>query len=249
MTTEEFSDEFDTLLNSHSNTESFGKTSNIIELDEYEKSVYLTKAQEELLISLYNGRNHLSESFEQTEELRKYLSDLVISWKTNTLYSDERNNPISKYSRTVLLPNNEVIEYPRVWYIIYEQVTFEDEALGCLNGTIANVVPVSHDDIYNILRNPFKGPSKKRVLRLDLRNAVLDQKNPIVELISKYNIKEYLVRYIGQPTPIILTDLGNTGLSINGITEKTECSLHPALHRVILDMAVGMAISSKGKSQ
>ena len=52
MTTEEFSNEFDTLLNSYSNTEGFGKTTNTIELDEYEKSVFLTKAQEDVVIDM-----------------------------------------------------------------------------------------------------------------------------------------------------------------------------------------------------
>ena len=47
MTTEEFSNEFDTLLNSYSVIGKFGKGENpsTIELDEYEKSVFLTKAQ------------------------------------------------------------------------------------------------------------------------------------------------------------------------------------------------------------
>ena len=35
MTTEEFSNEFDTLLNSYSTIEAFGKTPSTIELDEY----------------------------------------------------------------------------------------------------------------------------------------------------------------------------------------------------------------------
>lgn len=43
MTTEEFSNEFDTLLNSNSAIESFGNISDI-KLDEYEKSIFLTKA-------------------------------------------------------------------------------------------------------------------------------------------------------------------------------------------------------------
>ena len=46
MTCDEFSNEFDNLLNSYSKTNSFGKTNiaNAIELDEYEKSLFLTQA-------------------------------------------------------------------------------------------------------------------------------------------------------------------------------------------------------------
>ena len=83
MTTEEFSNEFDTLLNSHYTVEEFGKVPNTIELDEYEKSVFLTKAQEEIVIDLYNGKNQFGDSFEKTEEIRRYLSDLIKTYVTS----------------------------------------------------------------------------------------------------------------------------------------------------------------------
>ena len=50
MTNKEFSDGFSTLLNS------FDITPNIT-LDEYEKSTFLTNAQEQLIIDIYSGRN------------------------------------------------------------------------------------------------------------------------------------------------------------------------------------------------
>lgn len=48
MTTQEFSNTFDTLLNSYRDVKDFGKIhSNVsIELDEYEKSILLTQAQD-----------------------------------------------------------------------------------------------------------------------------------------------------------------------------------------------------------
>ena len=82
MTNEEFSNEFDTLLNSYSTIEAFGKIPSTIELDEYEKSVFLTNAQEELVISIYDGKNLSGESFENTEEARRSLSSLVKTFTT-----------------------------------------------------------------------------------------------------------------------------------------------------------------------
>ena len=84
MTTEEFSNEFDTLLNSYSVIDRFGKEGNLptIELDEYEKSVFLTKSQEEIIIDLYSGKNSFGDSFERTEEIRRYLSDLIKTYIT-----------------------------------------------------------------------------------------------------------------------------------------------------------------------
>jgi hypothetical protein len=51
MTSEEFSNEFDILLNTYA-------ADGVITVDEYDKSVFLTKAQESLVIDLYTGRLH-----------------------------------------------------------------------------------------------------------------------------------------------------------------------------------------------
>ena len=81
MTTEEFSNEFDTLLNSYSNEYS-------INIDEYEKSIFLSHAQEEILLELYNGKNQFEDSFEGTEEIRRYLSNLVKTYTTTKKEED-----------------------------------------------------------------------------------------------------------------------------------------------------------------
>ena len=53
MTCEEFSNAFDTLLNSYASKASFGDAASAssIQLDEYEKSVLLTQAQDEVVKS------------------------------------------------------------------------------------------------------------------------------------------------------------------------------------------------------
>ena len=50
MTLENFSDGMSTLLNSH------GVGDQIV-LDEYEKSFFLTKAEQDIALSLYDGKN------------------------------------------------------------------------------------------------------------------------------------------------------------------------------------------------
>lgn len=78
MTTKEFSDQFDVLLTSYLRFKKFDDKEILdsIEINEYEKSIYLTKSQNNLVIELYSGRNILNSSYEQTEELRRYLSNL-----------------------------------------------------------------------------------------------------------------------------------------------------------------------------
>jgi hypothetical protein len=222
MTNKEFSDGFSTLLNS------FGITPNII-LDEYEKSTFLTNAQEQLIIDIYSGRNVIyGKSFEQTEEIRRYLSNLVETYETSTKVTGKLG--LSKDSVFFEIPQD-------TWFITYEVALLKDSRLGCLDGIEASVVPLPQDDLYRAKDNPFRGPSKDRVLRLDI-------KSDLAELISKYNVDKYLMRYISQPTPIILVDLPD-GLSINGISTESECELNPVVHRAILERAVQLAIISK----
>ena len=222
MTNKEFSDGFSTLLNS------FGITPNIT-LDEYEKSTFLTNAQEQLIIDIYSGRNVIyGKSFEQTEEIRRYLSNLVETYETSTKVTGKLG--LSKDSVFFEIPQD-------TWFITYEVAFLKDSRLGCLDGIEASVVPLPQDDLYRAKDSPFRGPSKDRVLRLDI-------KSDLAELISKYNVDKYLMRYISQPTPIILVDLPD-GLSINSVSTESECELNPVVHRAILERAVQLAIISK----
>lgn len=217
MTTQEFSNEFDVLYNNIMSNAAPG-------LDEYEKSVFLTKAQEDIIINLYNGKNPFGESFESTEEIRRYLSELNKTY--TTINKEEGNTGISKYSIFFKLPED-------LWFITYESVEFEDENLKCPNNIGIPVIPTTQDNYHRIKENPFRKDNERRVLRLDSIGN-------LAELISRYNISRYLVKYLSKPTPIILSDLDN-GLSINGISEKTECKLNSSLHRAILERAVDLA--------
>lgn len=228
MTTKEFSDNFTVLLNSHS--EVLGNNSFTIALDEYEKSVFLTNAQEEIVLSLYRGTDYPKGSFEETEEIRRYLSSLL---KTDVLeQSGDSNIKVSEHSTFYQLPSD-------VWFITYESAKLEDESLKpCKNGITVEVVPITQDSYHRVRNNPFKGANNNRVLRLDYNSDT-------VELISKYQISEYLIKYLVRPTPIVLINLPEE-LSVNGIREETQCVLHPTLHKTILERAVVMAIASKG---
>ena len=190
--------------------------------------MFLTKAQEDIVTSLYRG-NLIGESFERTEELRRYLSDLVNTYDTNEKLEC---NGITINSYFFKIPDD-------VLFITYEAVVSQDEKLGCSKNTTMEVVPVTQDEFHRIRNNPFRMPNKRRVLRLDIQNQ-------IVELVSYYEIDKYIIRYLKRPDPIILTDLPQ-GLSINKdeLTKATECKLNPAIHRMILDVAVNMAIKSR----
>lgn len=221
MTTKEFSDAFDTLINT------YGDSSRTIALDEYEKSLFLTQAQEQIIVELYTGRNNKASSFEETEELRSNLKGLI---KTASITeSEETFNGISKYSKFFILPKD-------VLFITYEVATISDKSAGCKNGSEIPVIPVTQDEFNRVMNNPFRQASKRRALRLD--NSL-----DVAEIVTKYNIKDYTIRYLSKPTPIVVADL--EGVSIDKVDTITECKLNSAMHRYILERAVALAIANR----
>ena len=230
MTCKEFSEEFDILLNSYGIPVAFGQANPLL-FDEYEKSLFLTKAQESVVISLYNG-NLTGDSFEKTEELRRYLSDLVKTYSTTDEIDGEG---LTKDSHFFHIPKD-------ILFITYESVLSNDDKLGCAKGSIMEVVPVTQDELHKTKENPFRGSNKRRVLRLDVGDYT-------VELISSFSIDKYQIRYLSKPEPIILIDLPD-GLTI-GKTDtfpgdkENMCKLNPAIHRTILEVAVNLAIKSR----
>ena len=217
MTANEFSQEFDILYNNIASNQAPGLT-------EYEKSVFLTKAQEQIVLELY-------QELEQSEEVRKYLSNLI---KTDNYVpvgeQDETliNNNFKSYKVEI---NNDIL------FMIYEQCTLSDEN-NCINNKIVSVVPTIHDDLDKVLKNPFKSPNSRKVIRLDFDNKI--------ELISKYNISNYKVRYLKKPNPIILVKLED--LNIDKKQEVSNGETNPILHERIVQRAVQLAVQSKVKS-
>ena len=238
MTTEEFSNQFDTLLNSYARSIPNGMEyfSYDVVLDEYEKSVYLTEAQRVVVTNYYSGKNAYRLTFEEKEEMREALHALVKTATPDPLAKDA----VPSHLENLFDGKRTFTFYPipdNLLYIVFEEVKFSSYLSGCLKGASALVVPATHDDVWHRLQNPFRGPTNKRVLRINASDN-------IVELISDYPIGSYLLRYVEEPKPIILTDLPN-GLSIEGVSERTECELPDIMHHIILDTAVQAALATK----
>ena len=205
MTTQEFSIQFDILYNNLASNAA-------PPLNEYEKSVLLTKAQSEIVLELYSGRNQLGLSFESSEEVRKYLRPLLIY----------RTVPLSKNSSTITIPED-------IWLITRESI-----------GNTP-VIPISQDDYYRVKENPFKGAKKnKRALRISNGDSdLLIHKEDYPE--SPYTL-DYKVWGLQKPSPIILDGILDTTLTIDGeYAYPLDCILPDSLHGAILDRAVLLA--------
>lgn len=224
MTTQEFSLEFDLMYNNISSNQAPG-------LSEYEKSLFLTQAQEALVLDIYSGK--LGSSFESTEEVTDYLSPLV---KQATYTTKVEGKGLD--SRSVFFNID-----TDIWFKTGEKAIIKDDSLKCGNSTEreVDVVPVTQDTLYRTKNSPFRGPNERRILRLDCEANK-------VELISKYPIESYTIRYLSKPEPIILDNLPE-GLTINGISTPQTCKLSSAIHRAILIRAVSIAKSVWGSQQ
>lgn len=239
MTTEEFSNNFDTLVASYRRFKDFDSKENLdsIEFDEYEKSFFLTKAQDEVVKQLYTGKNRYREGFEKTEELRRYLNDLVVT-KKQPLTESNIDAELGLTDKSYIVPLLD-----NVMFIIYEAVKLNDTSLGCYSGTVINVQPTTHDEYNKIKDNPFRGATRYRALRLDIVN---DNGNKCTEIISKYGCSEYIIRYLKKLKPIIVVNKLPNDLTIEGLSTKTECELGSSLHEYVLERAVELALQSKG---
>lgn len=244
MTVDGFSSGFDTLINSYSYTASpEAAPLQDIKVDEFEKSLFLTKAQEEVVLSIYTGRNSSLQSFEETEELRRYLSGLVSEARLKYI-TNSGGNPIGiegKNSYFFTLPDGKTADLteeikPAVWFITYESVNISGG--NCDSHSSLQVIPVTQDEYHRIKKNPFRGANDRRALRLDLADGV-------VEIVSKFPVTEYYIRYIRKLKPIVLVDLTNEGLDIEGEQEVMSSDVHESLHQRILERAVELAIRSK----
>ena len=225
-TVSEWSLEFDRLYDNISSNKAPGLT-------EYEKSVFLSRAQESIVQMLYDGT--IRDSFEETEEVTKSLATLVRQ-ATLTPSSSTQLPKICSKSYIFALPTD-------LLFRTYESCILTSDTL-CGSPVEVSVVPVTQDEFWRTQRNPFKGAGTRKVLRLayasnSVAGGTLSEQD-YSEIVSCFPVTSYTVRYISKPNPIILENLTG-GLSINGETTARTCELPEVMHPLILDAAVKAA--------
>ena len=214
MLLNELSVEFDLLYNNISSNQAPGLT-------EYEKSVFLTQAQEAVILDLYKGTS--GDAFETTEEVTRYLSSLV---KIN--YPDDDDVKVLQSTKegmnmyAYVLPDD-------VWFVTYQSgsITIGDKPEDKPRDVI--VVPSRQDSLYKDLNNPFKGPNKNKVLAISEEGSII--------LYSKYPINTFYIKYLKRPNPIVLD---KSELEINGVSDF-NVEIPESLHNQVLYKAVQLA--------
>lgn len=218
MTTNEFEWEFDVLYNNIASNAAPG-------INSYEKSVLLTKAQDELIKNYFNPQgNKYKEGFDGSAKRQIDFSGLI-SVANGTLLDQQGFDLRAKVFK---IPTD-------VFLIINESIV--------TNTGIKQIIPIKFDEYTRLMSKPYKEPLKFQAWRLitdgDINSGVT------VEIIpnSQETIESYTLRYVRRPKPIILANLKSEygDVSINGETEISQCELNPLVHREILQRAVELA--------
>lgn len=234
MLRREFDIQFDVLFNSLTSNQAPG-------FNAYEKSVVLTKAQDEVLKNYFNPKgNKYQEGYDDSPKRQIDFSRLtknytLASENLDTAKFDSRDN-----SKSVVLPSD-------IMMIINERV----KVTRCNDILNLVVVPIAYDEYDRLMSKPYKRPLKNQAWRLI--NSGTGENTADLIVHPQDTISGYSLRYVRKPLPIIVGDIGN--LTINGYTANTveegqtppsnwisgECELDPILHEEILQRAVEIA--------
>ena len=238
MTTQEFSDQFDVLYNNIMSNQAPG-------LDEYEKSVFLTKAQYEIVKNYFNPKsNKNQEGFDDSPKRQVDFSKLM-AVKTPVAFTTANYPKFDDRSKLFTMPAD-------ILFVLNETaINFIPSTPGgdtAVAGTerLINIIPISFEEYARIISKPYKQPLKNQGWRLFNGGDISTTTHFVTEIIIKSGtlIKDYRVRYVKRPKPIILTTLSDTNVSLDGLTAVTECELDPILHPEILQRAVELAKSA-----
>ena len=259
MTLQEFSDSFDTLLNSYASQAQFGDEASKgeIVLDEYEKSVLLTQAQDVIIKSFFDRKqNNVGEGFDDSTRRQVDFSSLI---KSATL--SQASDQSSAFDDRGIIYTMPLRKYPDaeghwveksgttdVLFILNEQLK---SSIGEGDNKITKsyvIVPINYKEYDREMTKAYAQPLKKQAWRLfqnstqgfDIQSELIPRWN----LQDNETIESYKVRYIRRPCPIVLVDLPNE-LEIDGFTKAQECELNPILHPEILQKALELAITTR----
>lgn len=228
MTTQEFSAEFDILYNNIASNQAPG-------LDEYEKSVFLTKAQEELVKNYFNPLgNKYQQGYGDSSKRNINLDKLVEV--AEVLLDSTFSNTISIDIRS-LTPAT----YPKALFVLGETVLISNHETGI--NKRCTVVELSPGEYSRLMLRPYARPTHTSVWKITgSYDHAIGRNN--FEYILPVNAEhaDLYIRYVKYPKPIVLEEL--EGISINGVTEVTECELDEGMHSEILQRAVELAKAS-----
>lgn len=177
MNRQEFLSQFNVLYNNETSNQAPN-------LNGYEISVFLTKAEYECFKNYFNPKgNKYGEGFDNSPKRQIDFSNLI----EEKTYTNLNNTSEVKFD-DVLTDN--------VMFILNEQVEEGDDT--CI------VVPINYEEYNRIQSKPYRYPLKRQVWRI-INGG---ESSNSFKLIGHYGktISKYIVRFVRKPLPIIVED-------------------------------------------
>lgn len=225
MTTQEFNDQFDILYNNITSNQAPG-------LDEYEKSVFLTIAQDDIIKGYFNPKgNKFIEGygdnpkrdidFSRLIKVQKYISTQDVEIEdTNIKPLGEAQFDTHYNSKGAVFPTD-------ILFVISEQIMVKR---GNSNITL-QVVPLNYMEYSRIMSRPYKRPLVNQAWRI---SNDYDKEHKVDLVVgASDSIDQYIIRYVKRPSKIDIT-----------IDSENPCELDEELHLEILKRAVELAKAS-----
>lgn len=226
MNVEELSNQFDVKLGVQI------KSDIEFEINEYEKSIFLTDAQEFIYNKLYPR-------YDKDEYAKRALGPSVMNLVVlgDTFIIKDKTIALNDFKSYYLSIPSDLL------YITNEQ-------LEGIEGNSIDVKPIKIDFYNTLKKNPFKKPNDNKCWRTEFSSENVtspsdnnkDSHLEIITSLDKSKINKYICTYLRYPTPIILEDLGD--LTIRGYSDVTEAILNNITHDDIVTKAVELAIRS-----
>nr|DAJ98364.1 MAG TPA: hypothetical protein [Crassvirales sp.] len=220
MSVEEMDNVFDVLYNNITSNQAPG-------LNAYEKSVFLTKGQDEILKNYFNPKskgNTTQDGFDENAK-RQVDFSMLTSVETKSSGFEDPLFDTRENTKSVGLPS-------KLMFAINEVV----EVTRNNKQVILQVIPIKFNEYSRLMCKPYKRPLKYQAWRLTNNNT--SNKADII-IGPSDTLTKYTIRYVRRPNPIIVSDLD--GLTIENKSTATECELDPILHEEILQRAVELA--------
>lgn len=213
MTLQEFSDQFDVLWNNIASNQAPG-------LNEYEKSVFLTKAQAQLVRDYFNRRVDGAEGGFDGSQKRQYdFSSLI---RTKPLLE------ITSYANSVLSAGkidrrSKVFIFPQDYFLTVNEIISDDRWQY-------SVLPIDYAEYQRLMLKPYNFPVKRAAWRLITNRAnytckviVTLQSKSIIngyDTLPEYNKASSTIYFEGKnEMPMLLTctqaDVGNGKFTIS----------------------------------
>ena len=200
MTNQEFSNEFDVLYNNIMSNQAPG-------LDEYEKSVFLTKAQDEIVKNYFNSKgNKYQEGFDGSEKRQIDFSMLIVTEAVHE--ATVSPTPLFPLQHTKLfsIPN-------RILMFINESLAVERDGVP----TYLTVVPLDYKEYNRLMSKPYKRPLKNQAWRI-LTNTTTISETTSTNYLSITSILANLKEMEGNYN-VIYNTIKDKAITFGGTTD------------------------------